>query len=659
MSRVSWKNTVGMLAVVLFTVGAAKPEGCMGASPAEAPRTGSQAVKVGNGGRFFLSGQAPDFHAVEEAGARGQLTKALAYVREGSSLPFLWVESRIAAPQGHRSGKAGLGAIGLVEGQDYVHLDAAQLKAQPGPWWSTLSARYSAIVVASDVGGLLTQEELDQLNAHRGALTRFMRDGGGLVAFSQGGLGLTRRDFFEFLPFIVLPGSGTPAAAELSVTEFGQQALGLEAGDVGLPAYTRFDGTSGFAPAVVNEETGEVLAVAGQVELGNEFIWAHAGADATYFGKNRLIPVTLDGSGSSTDDEAAPLRYIWMINDGVLMDTEQAVSEATLPAGTYEVQLVLVNARGETAMDEVVITAVRTTTPPPPPPPSGPPSIECPASVVVPTAAGTCGAQVYFPAPNASAPNGVASVTCTHLTGSVFGGGVTQVGCTVVDQKGQSASCGFTVTVKDQEAPVLVPPAPTVSEADASCQGGVPDTQGAGARASDNCTAPEAIVITQRQVSGTQTGVGTRVIEFTATDAAGNSTTATTTHTVVDVTPPAIARTTPSTRTLWPPNHKLVEVGVAVDATDNCGGSEGGPGGDAVQCQVTRVTSNEPINGRGDGNTNWDWEITGPLSVKLRAERAGPGSSRIYTVWVACTDASGHVTTGSTDVTVPHDQGKK
>jgi PKD repeat protein len=648
-----------MLAVVLFTVGAAKPEGCMGASPSETLRARSQAVKVGTGGRFFISGQAPDFHAPEEAGAGQQLTKALAYVREGRALPFLWVESRIAAPQGHRSGKVGLGAIGLVEGQDYVHLDAAQLKAQPGAWWSTLSTRYSAIVVASDVGGLLTQEELDQLNSHRGALTRFMRDGGGLVAFSQGGVGLTRRDHFEFLPFLVLPGASTPAAPPFAVTAFGQEALGLEDGDVGSPAYSRFDGTSGFAPAVVNEATGEVLAVAGQVELGNEFVWAHAGADATYYGKNRLIPVTLDGSGSSTDEEAEPLRYIWMIGDGVLMDTEQAVSEATLPAGTYDVQLVLINARGEVAMDEVVITTVRTSEPPPPPPPSGPPSIECPASVAVPTAAGTCGAQVYFPAPSVSAPNGVASVACTHLTGSVFAGGATQVSCTVVDQKGLSASCGFTVTVRDQEAPSLVPPAPTVSEADASCQGTAPGTEGSGARASDNCTAPEAIVITRRPLSGTRMGVGTHVIEFTATDAAGNSTTAATTHTVVDATPPLISRTTPSQRTLWPPNHKLVEVGVEVDATDNCGGSEGGPGGDAVQCHVFRVTSNEPINGRGDGNTDWDWEITGPRSVKLRAERAGPASSRIYMVWVACTDSSGHVTTDSTAVTVPHDQGKK
>jgi hypothetical protein len=645
-----------MLAVVLFTAGAARPEGCAVASPPEtlsAPSQAVQAVKVERGGRFFLSGQAPDVHAPEQPGARQLLAKALAYVREGHTLPFLWVESRQPASDGHRAGKVGLEAIGLVEGQDYVHLDAAQLKAQPATWWTTLGTRFSAVVVASDQA-LLTQAELDQLNSHRGALTRFMRQGGGVVAFSQGGQGLTGRDFYEFMPFDVVPGKSTPAAPPFAVAEFGQQVLGLEPGDVGSPAYSHFGGTTGYyAPAVVSEATGEVLALAGEVELGAQFLWAHAGPDAMFYGKNRLITVTLDGSGSSTDEEGGPLRYVWMIGDGVLLDTAQPVDEALLPAGQYEVQLVLINARGEVSLDEVLITTVRTTTPPPPP--SGPPSIACPASVVASTAAGTCGAQVYFPAPSASAPNGVGSVGCTHLTGSVFAGGATQVSCTVVDQKGLSASCGFTVTVKDEEAPTLVPPAPTVSEADTSCQGTPPDTQGLGVRASDNCTAPEAIVITRRPLSSGKLGVGTHLIEFQATDAAGNSTTATTTHTVVDVTPPTIVRTTPSQRTLWPPNHRLVQVGLDVDATDNCGGSEG----EAPRCRVFQVTSNEPINGRGDGNTQWDWEITGPLSVKLRAERAGPRTGRIYTVWVECTDGSGHVTTDSTDVTVTHDQGGK
>ena len=46
--------------------------------------------------------------------------------------------------------------------------------------------------------------------------------------------------------------------------------------------------------------------------------------------------------------------------------------------------------------------------------------------------------------------------------------------------------------------------------------------------------------------------------------------------------------------------------------------------------------------------------ITGNLSVNLRAERAGSGKGRVYTVGVRCADASGNGVNGSVAVTVPH-----
>ena len=81
--------------------------------------------------------------------------------------------------------------------------------------------------------------------------------------------------------------------------------------------------------------------------------------------------------------------------------------------------------------------------------------------------------------------------------------------------------------------------------------------------------------------------------------------------TVGDATPPVISSVTPSKGMLWPPNHKMVNVTLAVSATDN-------PGPPA--CSITGVSSNEPVNGGGDGNTAPDWSIVGPLSVDLRAE---------------------------------------
>ena len=112
-----------------------------------------------------------------------------------------------------------------------------------------------------------------------------------------------------------------------------------------------------------------------------------------------------------------------------------------------------------------------------------------------------------------------------------------------------------------------------------------------------------------------------------------------------DTTPPVIASITPSTATLNPPNHKMVPVTVSVVASDDTD--------PAPVAKIISVTSNEPDNGLGDGDTPGDIVLTGPLSVDLRAERAGKGNGRVYTIVVEVADASGNVATGTTSVIVP------
>jgi len=89
----------------------------------------------------------------------------------------------------------------------------------------------------------------------------------------------------------------------------------------------------------------------------------------------------------------------------------------------------------------------------------------------------------------------------------------------------------------------------------------------------------------------------------------------------------------------------MVPVTVKVSATDTCDG--------APVCKLTAVSSNEPVNGPGDGNTSPDWQITGASTVDLRAERSGNGSGRIYTLTTECRDAAGNTSRGTTTVTVP------
>jgi endo-1,4-beta-xylanase len=74
------------------------------------------------------------------------------------------------------------------------------------------------------------------------------------------------------------------------------------------------------------------------------------------------------------------------------------------------------------------------------------------------------------------------------------------------------------------------------------------------------------------------------------------------------------------------------------------------------------VTSSEPDNGLGDGDTAGDiqgWTAgTDDRTGQLRAERAGGGTGRVYTFTYQATDAAGNRVTAICTVTVPHNRGR-
>jgi hypothetical protein len=168
-----------------------------------------------------------------------------------------------------------------------------------------------------------------------------------------------------------------------------------------------------------------------------------------------------------------------------------------------------------------------------------------------------------------------------------------------------------------------------------------------------NFTWSENDVVLEAETNATDTtltymfNLGAHILTLNATDQAGNVGSANVTVTVIDTTPPEInATVTPEV--LWPPNHKYAEIKANVTAYDICDPSP--------EITLVSVTSNEPDNGIGDGNTIYDFVIVNDFTFNLREERAGTGSGRIYTITYKATDASGNSALASVTVTVEHNQ---
>lgn len=145
--------------------------------------------------------------------------------------------------------------------------------------------------------------------------------------------------------------------------------------------------------------------------------------------------------------------------------------------------------------------------------------------------------------------------------------------------------------------------------------------------------------------------LGVNVVTLKVTDTMGATDTDTVTVTVIDTIPPVVALRMSPDR-LWPPNHKMKTI-QAILTTVDCDS--------APTVKLVSVTSNEPDNGLGDGDTAHDIAGaslgTDDRSVQVRAERSGLGSGRVYTFTYLVTDASGNATEASATVRVPHDQG--
>lgn len=186
------------------------------------------AAGAANAGNVYLTGHDPDFHAaVGQVDGQIQLRTALNYVTGGTyndgSTKFLWVESNLAATPGHTVGFGGLATIGVGS----ANVDRVDALGFAGVNLSN----YSAIVVASTFGGMLTSAEINAMIARNTDIASFINAGHGLAAFAEcfqtsacdGSNTIVPTTPFGYLPITV---TSVDTVAPYHVTAFGE-SLGL------------------------------------------------------------------------------------------------------------------------------------------------------------------------------------------------------------------------------------------------------------------------------------------------------------------------------------------------------------------------------------------------------------------------------------------------
>ncbi len=174
-------------------------------------------------GAVFLTGHDPDFHAQGQASGEHELAAALNFVTSGTyhdgSTKFLWVESFNAPTTGHRVGYNGLASVGVTSANvDWVN----------GAGFASVDlSLYSAIVVASSFGGMLTDAELAALNGRATDIKNYVNGGKGLAAFAECGPGFFNCDaasisgavpLYGFVPVLA---TAVPTSPPYTVTPYG------------------------------------------------------------------------------------------------------------------------------------------------------------------------------------------------------------------------------------------------------------------------------------------------------------------------------------------------------------------------------------------------------------------------------------------------------
>src|SRR5262245_38736641 len=454
----------------------------------------------------------------------------------------------------------------------------------------------------------------------------------GASQLATGGQHATRVDFGSAVAQVIVPLNGTVGTAEVCAID----ADGTVAGQSTTGAATH-------AFRNVNGAGSEDLDTFGSVESNVESIAAGLSVGWYKFGGSYHAFAHRDADGSfDLNTRIDDPSWVLVLGKGVNA-SGVIVGEGTYMGAPAVFRLTPVAAAADTTPP--VISSVT----------ASPSSIFPPNGSFVPVLVSVNATDDSGDAPICSissitapgAPAGDASITAP-LAGSVkaVGGRTYTVAVSCADAAGNASfsSVGVLV-VADTTAPVISsvsaspatvwPPdghmqAVTVSvsatdDLDAAPACTLTGVTGGGAGDS-SFTPPFAASV--KAVGGT-----TYTLSVRCQDAAGNQSNAATTVVVpADTTAPLITALSASPSLIWPANGKLVPVLLSVSAEDDVDASP--------TCSVSGVS----------GGPAFDYVVTGPLSVKLRAVK-----NANYLVAVTCTDDAGNSSVAAVSVSVDKD----
>jgi hypothetical protein len=179
---------------------------------------------------------------------------------------------------------------------------------------------------------------------------------------------------------------------------------------------------------------------------------------------------------------------------------------SAFPVGSTEIDCTAVDSNGNVGTAAFAVVVSDTTAP----------AISVTGSTTA-EATSPAGATVDFAVSATDLVDGPVTPACSQLQGSTFPVGTTTVDCTATDAHGNSSGVSFDVVVTDTTAPALSVPAPITVDATSSAGAAVDFA----VSATDLVDGPVTPVCSM--VSGATFPVGSTTVDCTATDAHGNS----------------------------------------------------------------------------------------------------------------------------------------